>query len=116
MGTLYIGSTSDVYLRVQQHKTKFFHNSFTAKYNLNKLVYYEWYDNLENMVHRERQLKEWKRNWKIKLIIEKNPNWLDLYDEFINTAVPAEHWMPACAGMTPDEVIEFNKQIKNSIE
>lgn len=58
MGTLYIGSTSDIYLRTEQHKIKFFHNSFTAKYNLDKLVYYEWHDSLENMVVRERQLKE----------------------------------------------------------
>jgi len=79
-GTLYIGSTSDIIGRVFEHKTKVYPKSFTAKHNLNKLVYVEWYDSLENMVARERQLKEWNRNWKIRLIIKQNPDWKDLYD------------------------------------
>ena len=82
-GTLYIGSTSDVIGRVFEHKTKVYPKSFTAKHNLNKLVYVEWYDSLENMVARERQLKEWNRNWKIRLIIKQNPNWKDLYDDIL---------------------------------
>ena len=80
MGTLYIGSTSDIRKRTGQHKEKFF-SGFTQKYNVDKLVYYEWFDRLENMVKRERQLKKWNRNWKIRLIIQKNPEWRDLYDE-----------------------------------
>lgn len=83
MGTLYIGSTSDLILRVQQHKTKYFPKCFTAEYNLNKLVYYEWHDSLEEMVKRERQMKEWNRNWKIKLIVQKNSEWQDLFNELL---------------------------------
>ena len=80
MGTLYIGSTTNLLRRIWQHKEKWFDNSFTAKYNVNKLVYYEWHDSLDVMVRRERQLKEWKRNWKIRLIVEQNPEWKDLYE------------------------------------
>jgi len=79
MGTLYIGSTSDLVGRVFEHKNKIYPDSFTAKYNCNMLVYYEQFDSMENMVTRERQLKEWQRNWKIRLIIKQNPNWVDLY-------------------------------------
>jgi len=95
MGTLYIGSTSDLIKRVWQHKTKYFPNCFTAKYGLNKLVYYEFYESLENMVKHERQMKEWQRNWKLKLIIQKNPNWNDLYNEFLglNGIAPYEEWI-----------------------
>ena len=85
MGTLYIGSTSDLIGRVWQHKNKTF-RGFTSKYNLDKLVYYEWHNCLENMVQRERQLKEWNRNWKIRLIIQKNPNWDELYNEILTGA------------------------------
>ena len=73
MEALYIGSTSDIYLRAEQHRKKIFENSFTAKYGLNKLVYYESFESLDAMVGRERQLKKWKRGWKIKLIVQKNP-------------------------------------------
>lgn len=83
MGTLYVGSTSDLVGRVWEHKNKIYPKSFTAKYNCNKLVYYEYHDCLDIMVKRERQLKEWNRNWKIKLIVEKNPDWKDLYPEFL---------------------------------
>ncbi len=85
MGTLYIGSTSDLVGRVAEHKTKAIPNSFTAEYNLDKLVYYEWHDSLEEMVKRERRMKEWHRNWKIKLIVQKNPEWKDLYDEYLKS-------------------------------
>ncbi|MDR1071257.1 MAG: GIY-YIG nuclease family protein [Rickettsiales bacterium] len=78
MGTIYIGSTSDLLSRILQHKNKLFKKSFTAKYNVDKLVYYEWHDDLDEMVRRERQLKEWHRNWKVRLIIQNNPEWKDL--------------------------------------
>ena len=68
MGTLYIGSTSNLVVRIWQHKYKEI-PGFTSRYNVNKLVYYEWHDSLQEMVRRERQLKEWQRGWKIKLII-----------------------------------------------
>ncbi len=51
------------------------------------LVYYEYHDSLERMVKRERQMKEWKRNWKLSRIIEFNPDWRDLYDEFANKVI-----------------------------
>ena len=83
MGTLYIGSTTDLVGRVFEHKHKVYPKSFTAKYNCNMLVYYEPFDSLENMVARERQLKEWHRNWKMRLIIKQNPNWDDLYPQVL---------------------------------
>lgn len=85
MGTLYIGSTSDLPGRICQHKSKAF-PGFTAKYGVDRLVYYEWHDSLEDMVARERQLKEWKRAWKLRLIIESNPDWDDLCDIVLQNA------------------------------
>ena len=79
MGTLYIGSTTDLIGRVFEHKNKIYPKSFTAKYNCDKLVYFEPCGNERLMVQRERDLKEWHRNWKIRLIIKKNPEWKDLY-------------------------------------
>jgi len=58
MGTIYIGSTSDLVGRVWEHKNKIYPKSFTAKYNCNKLVYYEYHESLEDMVKREREMKE----------------------------------------------------------
>ena len=113
MGTLYIGSTSNLFSRVEQHRRKIFEKGFTAKYGLDKLVYYESFESLEAMVKRERQMKEWKRNWKIKLIVQKNPEWKDLYQEFLDETIPAEHWIPAFAGMTKDEVREFNAKMRD---
>lgn len=78
LGTLYVGSTSNLVVRIAQHKHKEI-PGFTSKYNVDKLVYYEWHDSLKEMVLRERQLKEWHRNWKIRLIVQRNPNWVDLY-------------------------------------
>ena len=85
MGTLYVGSTSNLLKRVAQHKEKVF-EGFTQKYDVSKLVYYEWHDRLENMVKRERQIKDWHRNWKLKLIIDKNPDWIDLYDDALKAS------------------------------
>ena len=82
MGTLYIGSTSDLVGRIWQHKNKII-KGFTSKYCADILVYYEWHDSLRDMVARERQLKKWNRNWKIKLIIQQNPDWKDLYNNVL---------------------------------
>jgi len=79
-GTIYIGSTTDLMVRVLQHKEKTF-KGFTADYNVDKLVYYEWHDELTEMVKRERQLKEWNRKWKLRLIMDLNPGWHDLTNE-----------------------------------
>ena len=78
MGTLYIGVTANLRHRVYEHKTGIYADSFTDKYNLHKLVYIERFDNIESAIRREKQLKEWKRNWKMRLIIDQNPNWIDL--------------------------------------
>ena len=81
-GTLYIGVTSDLIKRIYEHKNNFV-DGFTKRYNIHDLVYYEVCDNIEQAIKREKQLKNWKRDWKISLIEKKNPNWKDLYLEII---------------------------------
>ena len=78
--TLYIGVTSNLKKRIQQHKSKLHDNSFTAQYNCNRLVYYERFDSIVNAIDRETQLKKWQRNWKVELITKFNPDWKDLFD------------------------------------
>lgn len=77
-GTIYIGMTNEIEERVKEHKLKIFPRSFTAKYNCDKLIYLEEFENGEEAVKRERQFKKWKRDWKIDLIEDMNPNWIDL--------------------------------------
>jgi putative endonuclease len=79
-GTLYIGVTSDLIKRIYEHKNHLA-EGFTSKYDLNKLVYYEIFDDIENAILREKQMKKWNRDWKLRLISEFNPTWKDLYDE-----------------------------------
>jgi putative endonuclease len=74
---LYIGVTNDLYRRVIEHKSREI-KSFTRKYNCDKLVYFETFDNVEEAIAREKQLKNWKREWKNELIEKGNPNWTDL--------------------------------------
>ena len=75
---LYTGITSDLKVRIYQHKNKEFPHSFTARYNCNKLVYFEVYTNIEEAIAREKNLKNWKREWKNDLINKINPEWKDL--------------------------------------
>lgn len=77
-GTLYVGVTSDLIQRIFQHKSKFV-PSFTEKYDVDKLVWFESCDSIESAIVREKQIKKWKREWKINLIEGKNPYWNDLY-------------------------------------
>ncbi len=77
---LYIGVTSDLYARVSEHKEKKHSDSFTAKYNCNKLVYYESFSRIEEAIIKEKQLKKWRREWKERLINEMNPQWIDLFE------------------------------------
>jgi len=77
-GTLYIGVTSDLLKRIWEHKNKVA-DGFTKKYNIDKLVYYEQTENVMSALEREKQLKKWNRDWKIKLIEKENPKWSDLY-------------------------------------
>ena len=83
IGTLYIGVTSNLVQRVYKHKNKLI-KGFTSKYNVNRLVYYEHTESIEAALKREKNLKVWKRAWKIKLIESVNPNWADLSNEKID--------------------------------
>jgi putative endonuclease len=77
-GTLYIGVTNDLVRRVGEHKLKIA-ESFTKRYEVIRLVYFEVFDQIEQAIHREKRLKKWSRAWKISLIEKENPNWIDLY-------------------------------------
>ena len=77
-GVIYIGVTDNIEERVKEHKLKLYPNSFTAKYNCNKLVYFEEITEVEDAYNREKRMKKWKRDWKIKLIENMNPSWMDL--------------------------------------
>jgi len=81
-GTLYIGVTSNLVKRVYEHKQKFI-DGFSKKYNLTNLVYYEQFDSIENAIKREKQLKNWKREWKLNIINQFNPIWKDLYSSIV---------------------------------
>lgn len=81
-GVLYIGVTDNIDERVKEHKLKIYPKAFTARYNCNKLVYFEEFKNGNEAEVRERQFKKWKRNWKIELIEEMNPNWIDLSENW----------------------------------
>lgn len=78
-GVLYTGVTSDLARRVYEHKQKLF-EGFTKKYGLDTLVYYEVYDSITEAIVREKAIKAWKRAWKVRLILQSNPEWNDLYD------------------------------------
>ncbi len=80
-GTLYIGVTSNLQKRAFEHREHLY-EGFTKQYDLNRLVYYETYDDSLTAIQREKALKKWNRNWKLRLIIDHNPEWTDLYDQF----------------------------------
>ena len=81
-GTLYIGVTSNLAKRVYEHKNDLV-DGFTKKYKVHNLVYYEQGGSSIGAITREKQLKNWKRNWKIALIEKANPQWKDLYEEIL---------------------------------
>ncbi len=78
-GTLYIGVTRDLVRRVYEHKQKVV-PGFTSRYGVDRLVWYEIYDDPVTAITREKELKKWRRDWKIRLIEETNPNWVDLFE------------------------------------
>jgi putative endonuclease len=77
-GTLYIGVTSDLVKRVWQHRNEVA-QGFTSRYHVHDLVWYELHETMESAILREKQLKEWKRAWKLRLIEGEKPEWRDLY-------------------------------------
>ena len=77
-GTLYIGVTNDIVRRVFEHKSKAV-PGFTKRYGVDKLVWFEIYEDPTSAITREKELKKWRRDWKIRLIEESNPEWVDLY-------------------------------------
>ncbi|WP_255572957.1 GIY-YIG nuclease family protein [Hanstruepera marina] len=77
-GVIYIGVTDNIDERVKEHKLKIYPNSFTSRYNCDKLVYFEEFNNGDEALLREKQFKKWKRDWKIKCIEEMNSIWMDL--------------------------------------
>ena len=81
---LYVGSTIDLVSRVNQHKTKVYPNGFTARYNFDRLVWFEVTPDEPTARRREKSMKKWPRARKVEVIQEKNPNWLDL--------TPRLHW------------------------
>jgi putative endonuclease len=87
-GTLYIGITNDLQRRVYEHK-KAMIQGFTKKYRVHKLVYFESFQNINEAIKREKNLKKWKRSWKIKLIEKTNKKWEDLafnwFDDILTT-------------------------------
>jgi putative endonuclease len=81
-GTLYIGVTNDLIRRIYEHKNDLI-EGFTKKYKIHNLVYYEQTESIETAMTREKQLKKWRREWKITLIENINPTWADLYEKLL---------------------------------
>jgi len=81
-GTLYVGVTSDLMKRVWEHKNNLV-EGFTKRYGIHLLVWYELHPTMESAIQREKAMKEWKRSWKLEMIVKNNPEWLDLYPDLI---------------------------------
>ena len=81
-GTLYVGVTSDLLKRVWEHKNDVVHG-FTHKYAVHDLVWFEMHEDMQAAIAREKNIKAWKRAWKIELIEQANPEWIDLYNNLV---------------------------------
>ena len=81
-GTIYTGVTNNLTARVWQHK-KSIREGFVSEYDLHKLVYFERHGNISSAISREKQIKKWRRKWKLQLIEKQNPEWRDLYEEIV---------------------------------
>jgi putative endonuclease len=79
-GTLYVGVTNDLARRVWEHKEKAI-EGFTKEYGVDSLVFYEFHETMNDALTRERRMKKWRRQWKLDLIEQSNPQWRDLYAE-----------------------------------
>lgn len=82
-GVLYTGVTADLITRTYQHQNCCT-LGFTSKYNVHLLVYFEYHSEIQFAIKREKQIKGWKRAWKIEAIERENPEWIDLYDSLIH--------------------------------
>jgi putative endonuclease len=82
-GTLYLGVTGDIVRRIHEHKTKIL-PGFTRRYGVDRLVWFEVYDDPTIAISREKEVKKWRRDWKIRLIEEQNPEWRDLYGTLLS--------------------------------
>jgi len=91
-GTLYVGVTSNLEKRIYEHKTKAL-KGFTDKYEIGHLVWFEKHGTIASAILREKQIKKWNRQWKLRLIENNNSNWEDLSEKLFD-------WIPAFAGMT----------------
>jgi putative endonuclease len=80
-GTIYVGVTSDLFIRTAIHKQDLI-EGFTKRYGVHRLVYYEMHERMDAAIPREKRLKKWNRAWKLRLIESMNPEWDDLFDEF----------------------------------
>ncbi|WP_298756917.1 GIY-YIG nuclease family protein [uncultured Psychroserpens sp.] len=81
-GTLYIGVTNNLERRMFEYKNKLF-EGFSKRYNLNRLIYFETFQYVNDAIKREKNMKKWKRQWKINLIEKENPKWNDLSKDWI---------------------------------
>ena len=81
-GTLYTGVSSNIPSRTWQHKNDLV-EGFTKRYHVHRLVWYEQTNSIESAINKEKQIKKWRRRWKLDLIEKMNPDWKDLYDEII---------------------------------
>jgi putative endonuclease len=81
-GTLYVGVTSDRTRRIYEHKADPV-DGFAKRYRTHQLVYFEQHDTMENAITREKQIKKWRRSWKLELIEDRNPEWEDLYSQLL---------------------------------
>lgn len=79
-GTLYVGVTNDLVRRIYEHKSKAV-RGFSQQYSVDRLVWFETYDDPTNAIVREKDIKKWRRAWKLRLIEQSNPQWVDLYDQ-----------------------------------
>jgi putative endonuclease len=82
-GTLYLGVTNNIVRRAHEHRTDAV-DGFTSRYGVHKLVWFEIYDDAMTAIAREKELKKWRRDWKVRLIEEQNPAWDDLYPGISN--------------------------------
>ena len=81
-GTMYVGVTSQLIQRTWQHKEHFV-DGFTKRYGITRLVWFEMHQTMEDAITREKQIKKWKREWKVRLIEEQNPRWDDLFEQIV---------------------------------